>query len=414
MTSMKKKVHRPALYGLIQVLDQSFNQGFYADKVLERHFFQNKNMGAKDRKFFAETFYNTIRWWRRLRFSMGLADPPPSNGEINLYSEQDFKAAVTAWCVLNDYDLGPFEREGFGGDSEKIIRLWELANPDSVRESYPNWFWAKGEDELGDKWKAIAQGSNQPAPLFLRVNRLRSDPAAVKQRLGEELIQSQTVSTGPDALRLPERRNVFKTKAFKEGLFEVQDLGSQLIAPFVQAEPGMRVIDACAGAGGKSLHLAALMNNRGKILCMDVHDRKLKELRERSRRAGVDSIETRLIESSKTVKRLVGHADRLLLDVPCSGSGVIRRNPDSKWKMTDEECNRLIHVQREILTNYVSMVKSGGKMVYATCSIFPSENELQVKWFLEKHPGWKLEEEFHCLPSPGGSDGFYGARLAKI
>lgn len=407
---MKKRVHRSALYGLVQVLEKSFNQGSYAEKALEKHFHQNRVMGSRDRQFFAETFYETIRWWRRLRFSMGFE----SERLEGQYRDQELKAALSAWLLLNDYDLSPFAREGFGGDLERARRRWEEVKLDSVRESYPDWLWEKGENELGpQQWIEVARNSNQVAPLFLRVNRLRATTAEVKKKLAEELVETNFVSSSPDALRLPVRKNVFATKSFKEGVFEVQDLGSQMIAPLVEVEPGMRVIDACAGAGGKTLHLAALMNNRGRILAMDIHDWKLRELRTRLRRAQVDNVEVKLIDSSKAIKRLRGQADRLLLDVPCSGSGVMRRKPDTKWKLTSAECKRLVDLQKEILHTYSDMVKVGGKMVYATCSIFPSENEWQVRQFLEQHPEWELEREFNWSPKPNGSDGFYCARLIK-
>jgi 16S rRNA (cytosine967-C5)-methyltransferase len=202
--------------------------------------------------------------------------------------------------------------------------------------------------------------------------------------------------------------------AFKEGLFEVQDASSQCVAPFLQVEPGMKVIDACAGGGGKTLHIGALMQNKGRILALDVHQWKLNELRKRCGRAGVDVAETRMIEGSKSIKRLAGYADRVLLDVPCSGLGVLRRNPDAKWKLSNEEIDRLIIEQQDILTRYSVMVKPGGKLVYATCSVLPSENEDQVQKFLAKHgDDWTLEEEMKINPAESGHDGFYGARLVR-
>ncbi len=177
----------------------------------------------------------------------------------------------------------------------------------------------------------------------------------------------------------------------------------------------MRVIDACAGGGGKTLHLAALMQNRGRILALDVHGWKLEELRRRCRRAGVDIVETRLIENSKSVKRLQDSADRLLLDVPCSGMGVLRRNPDAKWKLSPEQLQRLELEQATILERYSAMVKVGGKMVYATCSILPAENERQIERFLSTRAGsWELEQQWHSEPQSQGWDGFFAARLRRI
>lgn len=404
------RLHRPWLYGLIQTLNNTFNAGFYADKVLEKHFQANKKMGARDRRFFAETFYSTVRWWRRLRYAAELPEEF-TPGEV---LQDDFKKVLTAWLLLKEYDLGPFIPEGWDGDQKRIKERWDSAPQGPCRESYPDWLWQKGEQELGEQWLSVAQASNFTAPIFLRANRLKTTPEQLQEALAEEEIITHLVDGFRDALKLEKRANVFITQAFKKGLFEVQDAGSQTIAPFLQVESGQRVVDACAGAGGKSLHLAALMKNKGKILAMDTIEWKLKELRRRSSRAGADTIEVRAITSSKVVKRLAGKMDRVLLDVPCSGAGVLRRNPDSKWKMSTAECQRLLTVQADILKTYSSMVKPQGKLVYATCSVFPSENSEQVAQFLEAVPGWKLEAEKVLLPTEGLNDGFYAARLLRV
>jgi len=201
---------------------------------------------------------------------------------------------------------------------------------------------------------------------------------------------------------------------FRDGWFEVQDAGSQIVAPFVQAERGMRVVDACAGAGGKSLHLASLMQNRGHLIALDIDERKLIELRKRARRAGVGIAETRLIDSTKVIKRLHGTADRVLIDAPCSGLGVLRRNPDAKWKLFPEVIEKVKAVQADLLQRYSLMAKAGGKVVYATCSILPSENEKQVEKFVANNGDkYKLEEERHVMPDEG-FDGFYMARFSVL
>jgi 16S rRNA (cytosine967-C5)-methyltransferase len=283
-----------------------------------------------------------------------------------------------------------------------------------IRLSIPDWLDARCAKELGDAWPAIRETLNHPAEVYLRTNTLKTDRRSLKERLGQDGFITEALKPIPTALVMQQRYNVFAMAAFKEGLFEVQDASSQLVAPFVQPEPGMKVIDACAGAGGKTLHLGALMQNKGRILALDVHDWKLKELRKRCGRAGVDVVETRLIDGSKSIKRLANYADRVLLDVPCSGLGVLRRNPDAKWKLSEVEIDRLIIEQQDILTRYSTMVKPGGKLVYATCSILPSENELQVQKFLATHgEEWTLEEEMKINPAESGHDGFYGARLVR-
>jgi 16S rRNA (cytosine967-C5)-methyltransferase len=250
----------------------------------------------------------------------------------------------------------------------------------------------------------------------LRANSLKTNPKGLQQLLeAEKITETALVIWSPDAVELKFQRNVFRTDAFHKGMFEVQDAASQMVAEFLNVQPGMRVVDACAGAGGKTLHLAALMKNKGRIIALDVKNRKLEELKKRATRADVKIIETRFIDSSKIIKRLKDTADRLLLDVPCSGLGVLRRNPDSKWKMNLDEIDRVKKIQREILTNFSNITKVGGKMVYATCSILPSEGELQIKWFLEQaNNHWILLGEKRYSPEVHHADGFYMALLERI
>ena len=221
------------------------------------------------------------------------------------------------------------------------------------------------------------------------------------------------VPKAPDALVLVERKNVFLTDAFKKGYFEVQDASSQLVAPYLDVRPGQKVVDTCAGAGGKTLHLASLMENKGQIIAMDIHAHKLAELKKRAKRDGAHNIENRTIEGTKTIKKLKGKADRVLIDAPCSGLGVLKRNPDSKWKLNPEFLERVKITQAEILDQYASMVKQGGKLVYATCSILPSENELQVKAFLKNYPEFTLLKDQKVSPVKFGFDGFYMALLER-
>jgi 16S rRNA (cytosine967-C5)-methyltransferase len=256
---------------------------------------------------------------------------------------------------------------------------------------------------------------NQTAPVVLRTNTLKIAPFELQKNLAKNGWETLNVDNSPNnfGFYLKKRGNVFSTDAFKKGFFEVQDAGSQQIAPFLRVEAGMRVIDACAGAGGKSLHLATLMQNKGRIIALDIEDYKLEELKRRARRNGVGIIETRLIESSKTIKRLADSADRLLLDVPCSGLGVLRRNPDAKWKLQPEFIQKIRQTQQHILQNYTKMLKKGGYVVYATCSILPEENEQQVELFLKNNPNFKQLDQKILSPADANQDGFFMALLEK-
>jgi 16S rRNA (cytosine967-C5)-methyltransferase len=235
----------------------------------------------------------------------------------------------------------------------------------------------------------------------------------LKKYFDENNIKYEQLYDYPEAFILENRINIFRLDAFKNGWIEIQDASSQLVAPFLDVKPGMRVIDACAGAGGKTLHIAALMKNKGKIIALDTEEWKLKELRKRASRNNIDIIETKIIDSNKVIKRHKETADRLLLDVPCSGLGVLKRNPDAKWKLSPEFIEDVKKKQQEIISNYSEMLKPGGKMVYATCSILPSENQLQVKAFLKDNTNFSLLEEKIILPSISGFDGFYMALIEK-
>ena len=234
-------------------------------------------------------------------------------------------------------------------------------------------------------------------------------------KLRTENIITEFVPNHPDALILDERANVFKSEAFHSGLFEVQDASSQLVAAYLDVKPGMKVIDTCAGAGGKTLHLSALMENKGQIIAMDIYESKLKKLKIRARRNGAHNIDLRVIDSTKVIKKLHEKADRVLIDAPCSGLGVIRRNPDSKWKLQPEFIENIKKVQQDVLQQYSKMVKPGGKMVYATCSILPSENQEQVQAFLTSESGkdFTFVKENKVLAHISGFDGFYMALLQR-
>ena len=185
------------------------------------------------------------------------------------------------------------------------------------------------------------------------------------------------------------------------------------MAPFLEVKPGMRVVDTCAGAGGKTLHLATMMENKGQIIALDIYDHKLRELKRRAKRNGAHNIEPRHIENTKVIKKLYDKADAVLIDAPCSGLGVLRRNPDAKWKLEPEFLDRIKATQQEILSTYSRMVKSGGQLVYATCSILPSENQEQVKNFLASNDDFIFVKEKKVLSYESGFDGFYMALLKR-
>ena len=283
-----------------------------------------------------------------------------------------------------------------------------------LRESVPDWLDTLGVQELGETlWNDELHALNSLAPVVLRVNTLKTSLERLQQFLQQEGVATYPLRDYPNALQLVERGNIFKTQAFADGLFEVQDASSQKVARFMQIDDKVkRVIDTCAGAGGKTLHIANLMQNKGQVIAMDIYEQKLQELKRRARRNGAFNIETKLIDP-KQLKRLQGTADRVLIDAPCSGLGVLRRNPDAKWKLRPEFLDKIRATQQEILQQYSKLLKKGGKLVYATCSILPSENHQQVEKFLASEAGkdFKLEEEEVIFAHQSGYDGFYIARM---
>jgi 16S rRNA (cytosine967-C5)-methyltransferase len=400
---MMKAVHAPVWNGMVHALRDIFEGGFLADKVIQRQMKANRKWGSGDRRLFAETVYDMVRWWHRLLYAMG--EDIPAKGAV-------FEGAVSAWCALQGLELG----KGVPPPAQSLERLkdfWAKPPTRSVRESLPSWLDARAEAELGSRWEELLPVLNSVAPVYLRANRLKTTPEKLSSLLSAEKYECKKLEG--DALLLTRRANVFLSKAFQTGLFEMQDLNSQKVALALDPQPGERIIDACAGAGGKTLHIAALMGGKGRIIALDVAEKKLSNLKERTARAGAaSSVEVRLIENSKTIKRLHDSADRLLLDVPCSGMGVWRRNPDAKYRLSAAELDRLQGLQREILANYSLMCRPGGRLVFSTCSILPSENERQIEAFLAAQSGrWKVLSQETLWPVANGPDGFFISVLER-
>jgi len=388
---------------IVEALHEIFHEGMKADKAVEKILKSDKRRGSKDRAFIAEQIYEIVRWYRLLTQISGI-EPTKEKEWFNL---------IGACWIIQGHAL-PDWKEFEYLSKEKVLNKYKLfVQHRAISQSIPDWLDQLGEQELGSLWGPVLEALNKPASLILRVNTLKASHHYVQLALEKEGIN--TIKLSEEGLCVPVRKNIFLTNAFKEGLIEVQDFGSQQIAAFLEVEPGMKVIDACAGAGGKSLHLAALMKNKGQLISLDIFEKKLIELQRRARRNGVHIIEARCIESNKTIKRLKEKADRLLLDVPCSGLGVLRRNPDAKWKLTPQFLEEIKITQQNLLRSYSSMVKPGGKLVYATCSILPSENEKQINSFLHTEEGkcFSLESQKTLLPSDFGYDGFFMARLKR-
>ena len=400
------KLHRNLVFAAIDSLQLIFNEQKQADKVLKNTLKRDKRWGSRDRGFIAETTYDIVRWKRLYAKIAEVKEPFDRTNLFRLF---------TVWATLKGIQIPDWPQ--FENTPTRKIKgkFDELSKVRKYKESIPDWLDELGIAELGKKWDKEINALNQTADVVLRVNTLKTTKEQLQNNLQDLKIETEILKGYPQALKLKERTNVFVTDAFQKGWFEVQDASSQKVAKFLNPKPGSRVVDTCAGAGGKSLHLAALMENKGQIIALDIYENKLKELKRRAKRNGAHNIETRTIDSSKVIKKLIGKADKILIDAPCSGIGVLKRNPDSKWKLQPEFLLKIKDTQIEILDSYSRMVKPGGQMVYATCSILPSENEFQVNEFLNREAGkdFKFVKEEKVFPSENGFDGFYMALLQK-
>ncbi|WP_369049169.1 RsmB/NOP family class I SAM-dependent RNA methyltransferase [Tenacibaculum sp. UWU-22] len=401
------RLHRNLVFAVIDSLRDIFNEGIYADKAVEQALKRDKRWGARDRKFVAETIYDIVRW-KRLYAEIANVKAP--------FSRPDLWRLFSVWCVLRGIPLPDWNQIEPTPTRRIKGKFDELSKIRKFRESIPDWIDALGAQELGDEtWTKEIAALNKQAEVILRTNTLKTTKQNLQKQLALEGIKTEFIKGYNDALKLVERANVFKTEAFKKGFFEVQDASSQLVAPFLEVKPGSKVIDTCAGAGGKTLHLASLMENKGQIIAMDIYESKLKKLKVRARRNDIHNIDTKVIDSTKPIKKLYGKADSVLIDAPCSGLGVLRRNPDSKWKLQPEFLDTIRNTQQTVLQQYSKMVKPGGKLVYATCSILPSENQQQINKFLTSEAGkdFSLVKDNKVFAHISGFDGFYMALLQK-
>ena len=401
------RLHRNLCFAIIDGVLQVFNEGAYADKVIQTLLKRDKRWGSRDRGFVAETTYDIVRW-KRLYAEIAEVKAP--------FSRDDAWRLFAVWATLKGIKL-PDWKYFEGTPTRKIKgRYNEALKTRKIKESIPDWMDTLGITELGEStWSKELAKQNEQAEVILRVNTLKTNKKELQLKLQSENIETIEIKGYPFALKLIERANVFKTEAFKKGWFEVQDASSQLVAAYLDVKPGMKVVDACAGAGGKTLHLSALMENKGALIAMDIYESKLKKLKIRARRNGAHNIDMRVIDSTKPIKKLKEKADRLLIDAPCSGLGVLRRNPDSKWKLEPEFLDKIRGTQQHILQEYSKMLKPGGKMVYATCSVLPSENQAQIETFLVSKAGQNFNfiKDKSILAHQSGYDGFYMALLKK-
>jgi 16S rRNA (cytosine967-C5)-methyltransferase len=360
-----------------------------ADALMERYFRAHPNMGGRDRGVVAETVYACLR---RQRFLAYLATGHLTGGAT---PEAIVAASLVALQGVSGRALAD---AGFRGDATAIVERARTLKPEQlplgVQLDLPDWLLERLLAQYGEsETRALATALNEPATLDLRVNTIKATREQAAACLAEAGLPVEPAPWSPVGLRRRERAPIFRTRCFEEGLIEVQDEGSQLLSLLVEPKRHEMVVDFCAGAGGKTLHLAALMANSGSVYAFDISAKRLERLKPRLARAGLDNVRRVAIQNERDVRvqRLAGKIDRVLVDAPCSGTGTLRRNPDIKWRAIDVE--KLVATQRAILASASTLLKPGGRLVYATCSLLREENEAVVEQFLAAHP------EFEVLPA---------------
>jgi len=391
------RMHRILAHAASDIIKTVFHESKVLDHCLAKAFEANPKWGKRDRSFIAETCFEVVRWRRALSF---------------VAESEEVEALCAAQWRRMDYPLPEWWAYS-GADADAMTsREAELpAQARAIRESIPDWLDALGAEELGARWDAELAALNHRSRVYLRVNTLKTTRQGAIDWLASHNIVATEVPQLPDALALLPGKTLLK-RLKMDGRVEIQDAGSQMIAPLLAPQAGECIIDACAGAGGKSLHIAALMHNQGRIIAMDIVPRKLRELERRAQRAHPHlCIETHHIDT-QTTAHYQGVADRLLIDAPCSGLGTLKRQPDLKWRLKPETIHKVQAIQAELLSTYTAMLKPGGRLVFATCSILRSENHANIAPLIDQG-GFHLSQECVISPAASGYDGFYAAVLTK-
>lgn len=407
------------------------NGGAAADAVLEQ-FFRAHHTGSRERAYLAELVYHALRHRRSLEAMVRAvlpASPVPDGVSLAVAASVVMQAGSTA--LLRDL-LGVHPAESTTPTDAVPSHQEPLTPPPGLtmaeRLSLPDWLWQQWVAQWGtEEAERLGRFLNQPASVDLRVNTLR----ATREQVMADLLAAQIVALptphAPTGLRLPERQPLGALESFKRGWFEIQDEGSQLIAPLLSPQPGETVVDLCAGGGGKTLHLAALMHNRGRIVATDLDERRLARLAPRCKRAGVRSVRTIALrhERDPKLKHLEGRADAVLVDAPCSGIGTLRRHPEMKWRLQSAQVEAYHYRQCALLEAGARLTRPGGRLLYATCSLLQRENQAVVTAFLADNKNFTLRPVrtvassppttpfLMLLPHQTETDGFFAALLQR-
>lgn len=399
------------------------------DSVLANYYRAHRYIGSKDRQAISAWIYYVLRYGATLEWWLEQAKVTSSPRMLLLLALVFRKKADLDTCD-RFFSGEQYCPEPLTPEECALVNRYagkELIHgsvPDSVRLNYPEWMEPRLKEVFGEKLYVAMEALNQEAPVDLRVNTLKATREEVVWQLNKMGMQCELTPYSSLGIRLAKRSPIMTTKLYQDGLFEIQDEGSQMLAAMVHAQAGDKVIDFCAGAGGKTLAIAAAMQNKGRILALDVNEVRLSQMKKRLTRADVHNVTTHVLssEADTFLKRHRESADWVLVDAPCSGSGTWRRNPDIKWRMSEHDLAEVVEKQMRILENAAKLVKVGGKLVYATCSIFYDENERQIEQFCRIHPEFQLygdvssgqQSYLRMYPHQHDTDGFFGAVLERL
>ena len=365
---------------------------FPADKMIDRYFKARRFIGSKDRAAIGELVYWCLRNLALIRYCSPAMDYMDQGkilvlGALILRREHDLDT-LSALCDGSKFAPTPLSQK----EKNILGKNKPETAPRPTRLNYPEWLEPELEASLKDELEVALAALSEQAPTDLRVNTIKTSRAELLAALNDQGFACEATTKSPNGIRLKKRMPIFTSPNFREGHFEVQDEGSQMVALITDVKPGMKVIDFCAGAGGKTLGIAAAMNNKGRIMAWDISAKRLTQIKERLRRAGVDNVQVHVIESETDgfIKRHKASADRVLVDAPCSGTGTWRRNPDLKWRFNALDLQEVVTLQESILQSASRLVAVGGRLIYATCSILDVENTRQVEKFLKNNGNFKV------------------------
>lgn len=391
-----------------------------ADTVTGLYFRARRFIGSKDRQAITTRLYRIMRqhhrlsWWVT-RMGCEVNARTLTIASLMLDKEHSFNS-------LNDSFSGQqYTPEPLTDEEKRLAEKLEgrelepEAMPLREKTECPEWAFEPLQKALGADYEKEMRAMQAQAPLDLRVNILKTTRKEVLKQLLEDGVDAREGKISPLSIRVFGRPPISQHFLYKEGFIEIQDEGSQMVAVLADARPGEQVADFCAGAGGKTLAMGASMNNKGRIVALDKLGGRLERAKERFRRAGLHNIETRELtsERDKFVKRHVGHFDLVLVDAPCTGTGTWRRDPDKRWRQLGPGLVTLVPLQKDILESAYRMVKPGGRLVYATCSLLPEENEMQVASFLAAHADFTLKDSMRLTPAKDDTDGFFAALMTR-